>query len=45
MLRHLPVLPLVAQLVVIATIALRIAKQHVVATDAVAIIALVSYAS
>ena len=38
-------LPLVAQVVVIATIALRIGKQHVVATDAVAIIALVSYAS
>ena len=45
MLRPLPVRLLVAQMVVVAKIALRIAKQHVAATDAVAIIALVSVAS
>ena len=45
MFKRLAVRPLVAPMVVVATIALRIAKQHVAATDAVAIIALVSYAS
>ena len=37
--------PLVAQMVVVATIALRIARQYAAATDAVAITAMVSVAS
>ena len=45
MLKKLAVRQLVAQMVVIATIALRIAKQHAEATDAVAITALMSVAS
>ena len=45
MLKKLAVRPLVAQMVVVATIALRIAKPHAAATDAVAITALMSVAS
>ena len=45
MLKKLAVRPLVAQMVVLATIALRIAKQHAAATDAVAITALMRFAS
>ena len=45
MLKKLAVRPLVAQMVVVATIALRIAKRHAAATDAVAITALMSVAS
>ena len=45
MLKKLAVHPLVARMVVVATIALRIAKQHAAATDAVAITALMSVAS
>ena len=45
MLKKLAVRPLVAQMVVVATIALRIAKPHAVAMDAVAITALMSVAS
>ena len=45
MLKKLAVRPLVAQIVVVATIALRIAKPHAVATDAVAITALMSVAN
>ena len=45
MLKTLAVPPLVAPTVVVATIALRIAKQHAVATDAVAITVLMSVAS
>ena len=40
MLKKFAVRPLVAQMVVVATIAPRIAKQHAAATDAVAITAL-----
>ena len=43
--KTLAVRPLVAQMVVVATIAPRIAKQHAAATDAVAITALMSVAS
>ena len=45
MLKKLAVRPLVAQMVVVATIALRIAKQHAASTDAVAITVLMSVAS
>ena len=45
MLKKLVVRPIVAQMVVVATIALRIVKQHAAATDAVAITALISVAS
>ena len=45
MLTKLAVRPLVAQMVVVATTALRIAKQYAAATDAVAITALMSVAS
>ena len=45
MLTKFAVRPLVARLVVVATIAPRIAKPHAVATDAVAITALMSVAS
>ena len=45
MLKKLAVRPLVAQMVVVATIALRIAKQRAAATNAVAITALMSVAS
>ena len=43
--KTLAVRPLVAQMVVVATIAPRIAKQHAAATDAVAITALMSVAN
>jgi hypothetical protein len=45
MLKKFAVRPLVAQMVVVATIAPRIAKQHAAATGAVAITALMSVAS
>ena len=45
MLKKLAVHPLVAQMVVVATIALRIVKQHAAATDAAAITALTSVAN
>ena len=45
MLKKLTVHPLVPQMVVVATIAPRIAKQHAAATDAAAITALMSVAS
>ena len=45
MLTKLAVRPLVAQMVVVATIALRIAKQHTATTDAEAITAMMSVAS
>ena len=45
MLKKFAVRPLVAQVVVVATIVPRIAKQHATATDAVAITALMSVAS
>jgi len=45
MLKKFAARPLVAQMVAVATIALRTAKQHVAATDAVAITALTSVAS
>ena len=45
MLTKFAVRPLVAQMVVVATIAPRIAKQHAAATDAAAITALTSVAS
>ena len=45
MLNKLVARPLVAQLVVVATIALRIKNQHAAATDAVAITAMMSVAS
>ena len=43
--KQLAVRPLAAQMVVVATIALRIAKLHAAATDAVAMTALMSAAS
>ena len=43
--KKLAVRPIVAQMVVVATIALRIARQNAAATDAVAITALMSVAS
>jgi len=45
MLKKFAARPFVVQMVVVATIALRIAKQHAAATDAVAITALMSVAS
>ena len=45
MLKKLAVRPLVAQMGVVATIALRIAKQHAAAMDVVAITARMSVAS
>ena len=45
MLKKLAAQPLVAQMVVVATIALRTAKQLAAATDAVAITALMSVAN
>ena len=45
MLKKLAVRPLVAQMVVVATIAPRIAKQHAAAADVAAITALISVAS
>ena len=45
MLTKLAVRPLAAQMVVVATIAPRIAQQHAAATDAVAITAMMSVAS
>ena len=44
MLKKLAVRPVVAQMVVVVTIAPRIAKQHAAATDVVAITALMSVA-
>ena len=45
MFKRLAVRPLVAPMVVVATIALRIAKPHAAATDALAITALMSVAN
>ena len=45
MLKRYAVRPLVAQMVAVATTALRTAKHHAAATDAVAIIALMSVAN
>ena len=45
MLKKFAARPLVAQMVAVATIALRTAKQHVAATDAAALTALTSVAS